>query len=919
MHVVDDAGRVASWLSAVTGPTPRGERSGDPDRDLWVAAFAIAGMHRIDARDPVGMVALTARALDSLSQTLVRRLHLVAHGGSNASDRDLDARVFDLVRAWSSAVPGVDVPPKPHDGPGWPPVLARLLAVITEGFVSWVRTLRRRVDRDLVALQATHGRGGRPLGAIDAVEVPVWPANMECVAGIVTFVGGPAIRYAPLDGPAEGYLNDLLRWVNAAAGRALFRVVRSVVAGDCAWTEHLESEPPATSWEIDRLFDGIGMLTCVASLLNGRFGVPFGTGCSDDRVPTPAGFHLEWEAGIPSEHWVDPLASAAWLAPNAAVWDASGAPHSAYQHRHQIEAGFIRIYRLLARRREALLARGGPTDALRSTGCAVRLRLESRCDRMRRRLLEPRLVQDPVRWRSELEALVRSVPYAGGPYEPILKSDRVQLANLNHPIHRVAADSTTVVDDVTADRLALPGRSTAFAHARRRIERLSARQVRAEVYDLRHILAAQVVARNRSVSTLTECPAETDFRVLAEREAERIADDLLDLVVGHRRHRPIWLAPSGATSLRPMQAVDESLFQGTAGIALFFAARAATGGKAEHRAIAEQWVESMAARRRSSRGLDGLQREIGSHGIRGCAGVAYALATIGRLLDDDRAHDVAADVARHLSLEQGVGDGEYDVIGGIAGTALALTALYASAGDRSVLRKAVECGERLLAARVVDRHTGVRVWNVKPGADDRRFMGTGFAHGSSGIAAALASILRYAPDQDLRDALAEILRFESLLYIPAERNWHDVTPPVRAHASNRFLMRAWCHGAVGIGLSRLAIAPIVETDWSTFEACLEAPTGRGRGPLETKLCCGVSGHVELLLTAGLRLGEPRYRARAEETCRVMVRQECERARDGSCPASVLMGPSLFHGVAGIGYQLLRVAFPSVVPNVLLLE
>jgi lantibiotic modifying enzyme len=124
-------------------------------------------------------------------------------------------------------------------------------------------------------------------------------------------------------------------------------------------------------------------------------------------------------------------------------------------------------------------------------------------------------------------------------------------------------------------------------------------------------------------------------------------------------------------------------------------------------------------------------------------------------------------------------------------------------------------------------------------------------------------------------------------------------------------MSAWCNGAIGIGMARASwtgLGPDVAGDHAAALAALD----RADGVLD-HLCCGNFGRVELSLTSGLLDDAKRRAARL-----------CRRASsDGGFgltaeAATNVQHASLFRGVSGIGYEVLRLARPDIVPNVLLL-
>lgn len=75
----------------------------------------------------------------------------------------------------------------------------------------------------------------------------------------------------------------------------------------------------------------------------------------------------------------------------------------------------------------------------------------------------------------------------------------------------------------------------------------------------------------------------------------------------------------------------------------------------------------------------------------------------------------------------------------------------------------------------------------------------------------------------------------------------------------------------------------------------------------------------MLCTAGQRLPDSGW---SHQALRLAARTVARRNRRGSFSIAFHNGffnPSLFQGAAGVGYQMLRLAEPSKVPSVLLLN
>jgi lantibiotic modifying enzyme len=81
------------------------------------------------------------------------------------------------------------------------------------------------------------------------------------------------------------------------------------------------------------------------------------------------------------------------------------------------------------------------------------------------------------------------------------------------------------------------------------------------------------------------------------------------------------------------------------------------------------------------------------------------------------------------------------------------------------------------------------------------------------------------------------------------------------------------------------------------------------------LCCGLAGRTEAFAVAADRLSAPAYEEMARRGAGTLLDGLGEGLR---LPAPHSTNPGLFQGVSGVGYQLLRVADPSI-PSLLLWE
>ncbi len=130
---------------------------------------------------------------------------------------------------------------------------------------------------------------------------------------------------------------------------------------------------------------------------------------------------------------------------------------------------------------------------------------------------------------------------------------------------------------------------------------------------------------------------------------------------------------------------------------------------------------------------------------------------------------------------------------------------------------------------------------------------------------------------------------------------------------------SWCHGATGIGLSRLRMQKWLEDPELRQEAEIAAETVVNQGfGVNHCLCHGDLGNLELLAAMGKEEGGEKWRREGEEIANRML--EALPDRGLLCGVSYYVEtPGLMDGLAGIGYGLLRLAEPENVPSILMLE
>ena len=592
----------------------------------------------------------------------------------------------------------------------------------------------------------------------------------------------------------------------------------------------------------------------------------------------------------------------------------------------EMTAGFELAYRALMRHREALLAPEGPIEAFR--GCAVRmvLRATRTYEDIGTRSLAPRFLRNGIDRSLEFEVMSRSFLAPDAQFD----GSRVFLAELE-ALERL--DIPRFDAHPEGDCLGIGGgdsvpevlRSPALSCVKVGIAGFDEEDLEYQLELIRASFAARdlrpesrgkrLAAMAPGAATLARPLEREELIARARAIADRIARRAVPDGAGAR-----WIGIDYDDRIDRccLQAVTPSLYAGRAGLALFFAAVYATAGKnPEHRRLALSAAHSVCDDFWGP-GLDAHATAVAARvsGIgmaAGVPGIAYALRHCARLLDEPGLLDDALRMGRLVTAELIEEDRRLDVMGGAAGAILGLLSLHEATGDAAFLDPVARAAD-LLARHQLNGNGDTGGWiTVGPAPV------TGFSHGAAGIALALARACRATGTPAYRDAAHRAIGYERSVFLMSENNW----PRFRGQTDP--LMGAWCYGAPGIGLARLGcMAAEIDDDRLPGEIEIAARWLQANEPgVSDHLCCGEFGKLDMLLEAGRRLGRPDWIDAAQRRASAVIdRADADRGGFHSLAGSTetMFTPGFFNGLAGMGYQMLRLAdTDGHLPGVLLCD
>ena len=302
----------------------------------------------------------------------------------------------------------------------------------------------------------------------------------------------------------------------------------------------------------------------------------------------------------------------------------------------------------------------------------------------------------------------------------------------------------------------------------------------------------------------------------------------------------------------------------------------------------------------------------------GLTGIAYALMETALLLER---HDLRQKGLQLLEKipQRDIAMQSWDIISGSAGVIPVLLRMHQKFGHDFLLNAAMQHGDMLLQS--ANRNHESWSWTTIPGVTQKDL--TGFSHGTAGIAWALLELHAKTKEQKFMDAAKSALQYERRWYDAAQENWPDFRS--EGQPGTQVCGLAWCHGAPGIGLSRIRAHQLLNEEQCKTEANIALrTTARGlsaamqSGQENCSLCHGSMGNAELLLFAGDALGD----SNSLNMVFQLADDAAQKHRMGhnAWPCGVLNGgenPGLMLGLAGIGYFYLRLFDRRKTPSVLL--
>lgn len=365
--------------------------------------------------------------------------------------------------------------------------------------------------------------------------------------------------------------------------------------------------------------------------------------------------------------------------------------------------------------------------------------------------------------------------------------------------------------------------------------------------------------------------------------------------------------------------LDVDFYSGLSGVAWFL-------GQLSRFSNEDLFYKTMEAAVRQAIHIKDQQPEHGKFGFfSGWTGLAYVLCTLGEQFNREDWKEESRQIVKQL-IDMDISQVGIDVIDGLAGAIPALVSIQEKSGDAALANFIEQAGSYMIS--IAEKSEDGWSWKTLGEGVEENL--TGFAHGVSGFMNALVDLHAFSGEEKYLDALFEAHRYELKHFDEHDQNWRDLrnfdVDQAAEHSDYEqpkcFL--AWCHGAPGIGLSRLRA--YIHTSDPRFRKDLDIAlkTTISKTGVDYKmgysLCHGGFGNAELALSSYLVLEDDALLNYAQEVGDFVI----ENYLNQGAPIPNGIGndfeiPDFMVGLSGMGYFYLRLYNPQDCPSVLVLE
>lgn len=857
------------------------------------------------------------------------------------------------------------------------PVLARLVSTLIEMWVNANKEFLFRLEVDLPHIEEVF-QAKSDLGQVIDLKCEISDRHQGGRSVmIIKFNSGLKIVYKPRNIGIETAYIKLLAWFNEQGISLPFRLYKILNKSDYGWTEFIETSNPTDNNQYKLYYQRLGMLICLTYILDstdlhfeniipcGEYPVlidletlmhprvrelenfaksnsteyiayqkitnsvirsgllPRWQFNSDGEVYDASGLGGHYQHYIPSKNkrWENINTDQMQLGLTKREVKTDNMKLKLENYHEDIITGFRLMYGFIVKHRSSLFTSDSPLVDLFEQPIRFVFRNTRTYSLLLQKTLNPQTLSNGIERSVQLDILSKQLiiseakPY----FMPVLKMEKLALENVEIPLFyaKPNSDNISIGSNEEIKKFFLEPSSNRVIQ---RIKELNDSDLNQQIYFIKYSLYSRINKDLHYFSQSNHLNLDVVPEKIVKATTEKLVNQALNLALqldqqSIRGSQGIitWICSRYIPNKQcfHFQDIGNDLYGGDSGVALFFASLAKITLQEKFRQLAINILRSFSHKLTKLRLAGTFNNEINLGGANGVGSIIYTFARIYEFLGEEFILERANQFASLITPDMIAADRRFDIIDGTAGTILGLLALHKVLPDPSILELATICGNHLLNNRIVSR-SGFRTWET---LNKRLF--TGFSHGCSGITYALSKLYQVTDNTEFREGAKEGIAYERSVFDPKIGNWPDFRG-ASAYQNPSFVC-SWCHGASGIGLARLGTLDILDSVEIRQDIEVAINTTKQQKLKDTdSLCCGNWGRVDFLLTAAQKLSRSDLLEDAREIASQVITRAEQKGHFGY--SSILdFHPGFFQGASGIGYQLLRLAYPDQLPSVLLWE
>jgi len=580
---------------------------------------------------------------------------------------------------------------------------------------------------------------------------------------------------------------------------------------------------------------------------------------------------------------------------------------SPYEYKDDILQGFHEMYNYMLKNREYLFSHDTLLKDFRGKTVRMIFRATNTYGMILGKSINPSSLRDPILWSIDIDLLTRALSKLEVKTDflwPLVKYEIKSSEQLDTPCPGGYSDSKSLYLE---NKIEIEDfyQESGYDRLISCLKKLDCEDLKRQTALIKSSLYATNISGSYSFKETDILPVPVEKFL---EYALNIAKNIEESAIHFDGSGSTWIGNEYIPSLdrAQLQPLGYGLYSGICGVALFLSALEHIEGKGRLQNIILSTLKPLFLDIEDS--PDTIETGIG--GARGLGSIVYSLTSISNFLAMSSVLEYAKKTALLITDEVIEQERHFDIIGGVAGAILGLLKLYSVTEDKEILHIAEKCGDHLIENRKESK-SGYRAW-----ATVENKLLAGFSHGAAGIAYSLLRLYSFLNKKACIDAAVEAIAYENTLFRKKIGNWVDLR--FTEDKSEKFMI-SWCHGAPGIALGRIGGLCVLDSEdirkdiERAINTTIDCPVIE-----KDHLCCGNMGRADILLTAGLKLNRPDLKEKALFKAGQIVTLAKETG-GFRCGIEGFFDTGFFHGNSGIGYELLRMSYPDIIPSVLLFE